>query len=122
MRAVFVAGVIAIATPLSISTMAADRTCRVECRKPDPFLHVAGGTVGIISGAAALLFKSEFRRLGRGAVSATIRIDRFQCADNYLISVSQEHVNEPEAGWFEQADPTRDRHVVSNAIGMAGAQ
>jgi hypothetical protein len=59
---------------------------------------------------------------GRCAVSATIWIDRFHCADNYLISVSQEHVNEPEAGSFEQADPSRDRHVVSNAIGMAGAQ
>src|SRR5262249_58671737 len=67
------------------------------------------------------LAATHTRPLGSCAVSPTIGIDRFQCADNYLIGVSQEHVDEPEAGSFEQADPPSDRQVVSNAIGMAGA-
>jgi hypothetical protein len=54
--------------------------------------------------------------------SATIGIDRFHRANKYLIGVPQQHINELEAGSFEQAHPAHDRHAVSNATGIARAQ
>jgi hypothetical protein len=48
-------------------------------------------------------------------------IDRFQRGDNYLISVSQ-HIDELEAGSFDQVNPSCNRHAVLDPIGLAGAQ
>src|SRR5215831_2953362 len=56
------------------------------------------------------------------AALRAIAIDRFQCAENDFISVSQKHVNTSEAGLFEQTDPSGDRQAITNAIDLAGAQ
>src|SRR4029453_10068440 len=42
--------------------------------------------------------------------------------DGPLIGVAQQPIDELEAGSFEQEDPSRDGHGVSDAIGMARAQ
>jgi hypothetical protein len=43
------------------------------------------------------------------------------CADDYLICVSEQHIDEPEAGLLGRIHPTHG-HLVIDAIGVARAQ
>src|SRR5262245_13451009 len=112
------------------------RTIRRVHGTPSPLLRRVrrlGCTARIHQSRTRLTWPLEKRR--RSASPSTIpqkyresrrdrraRSFRFQGADNDLISVSEQHVDESEAGSLEQPDPSRDRHLVSNAIGLLGAE